>query len=59
VKILLLKDGLDLMNDKFALTTTTVCINLCLQIFNYMAPDDGRIEGWRDGMRMLYGRKML
>jgi hypothetical protein len=47
------------MNDKFALTTTAVCINLCLQIFNYMAPDDGRIEGWRDGMRMLYGRKML
>jgi hypothetical protein len=24
-----------------------------------MAPDDGRIEGWREGRRMLYGRKML
>jgi hypothetical protein len=46
--------------NKFALTTTAISsINHYLQIFNYMAPDDGRIEGWRDGRRMLYGRKML
>ena len=32
-------------------------INQYLQTFNYMASDDGRIEGWGDGRRMLDGRK--
>ena len=37
--------------NKFALTTTAISINHYVQIFNFMAPDDGRIEGWKENAR--------